>query len=457
MPVLRRVDERQTVGCSEEAGGGSEVCRAGETSRRNRRRNRKPKGPARRVGETVADDDDPFGIDTSSVADVPSAAPKPTKGRSIKIECPMCGTPGFISSKMQGRDVKCVNPSCMVPVFKAPLPPKKDDGPIKKEGPLSGKVMGIIGGGVGVLILLLVWGFWFARHQGAVVTAPPPLPTVSNDRPSGDPAPDPSNGVTSPPTAQTISLTEIKKRALEQIITAAQIRDENRKAYGRRLAAEAHALAGDVPGAREQIKQLQKPSVGGRVPYFQIEPLLLIAWHQLANGKQAEAQKAFGEAIASYQGLSQVGREVMTAGVTLAAAQASFDQIPQAKETLRQLEAERERARLAAALHISVCFETFNVDELLQFTSLDLDVDPLAVAVATEVAARVGWDKAIAWAQAQSEVASREDALAMLATMAAYRAATTEQTEPVRLMQDGRRTHADRSDAIAGRTGEPGI
>src|SRR5690606_36528042 len=51
------------------------------------------KSPPRKVGETVADDDDPFGIDTSAVAQAPKVAPRPAKGRMIRVQCPMCETP----------------------------------------------------------------------------------------------------------------------------------------------------------------------------------------------------------------------------------------------------------------------------------------------------------------------------------------------------------------------------
>src|SRR5690606_35256128 len=232
-----------------------------------------PRTPARKVGETVADEDDPFGIDTSAVTQVPKVAPRPAKGRMIRVQCPMCETPGFISPKMQGKDVKCCNPDCMVPVFKAPAPPKKQEEEVTKGGGISGKALGITAGVALLLGGVLFWGFYLSRQEGTVVEQPTgstyefdPNLVGGNDR-------EPVKPEEQPQGPRTITLAQMKRQALANIITAAQARDDNqRKAFGRQLAAEAHAQGGDVPQAREQITHLQKRSVAGNVPYFQVEP-----------------------------------------------------------------------------------------------------------------------------------------------------------------------------------------
>src|SRR5690606_18882703 len=171
--------------------------------------------------------------------------------------------------------------------------------------------------------------------------------------------------------------------------------------------------------------------ISGNVPYFQVEPLLLIAWQQLAQGDEEAALQTFEQAAQAYQQLPQGGRQVLTSGITLAAAQASFEQIPQAQKTLRQVEAEHERAKVAAVLHIAMRLETFDIDELLQLTSLDMASDPLAVAVAVDLASHGRWEQAVAWAQAQRRVGSREDCLDALATIAGLQAARDQQTAAV--------------------------
>ena len=66
------------------------------------------------------DEADPFDIDSTADKNVIPIRPKPSQGRSVKVVCPMCDTPGFIAKKAAGRDVRCCNSNCMVPVFTAP-------------------------------------------------------------------------------------------------------------------------------------------------------------------------------------------------------------------------------------------------------------------------------------------------------------------------------------------------
>ena len=379
----------------------------------------KPKAPARKVGETVADEDDPFGVDTSSVANVPKVAPKPAKGRMIRIVCPMCETPGFISSKMQGRDVKCCNAKCMVPVFKSPAPEKVVDEDASKRGGLSMQAIGISATVVVLLGGLLFWGFYLSKQPSVV-------PDVGNQATGSNPGPqigepeieDDIGAEVKPVGPPAISLAEIKKMALEQIVTAAMIRDNERKAYGLRLVTEAYAEAGDLDGAQEHFAQLEKFSAN-RAPYFMTEPLLTIAWQKYHAGDVTGASALVQQAAEKFQKLPGLGRAELTAAIALAGAQAAFDQTAEAQATLGKLEPERERARVTALIRIVVNFDSYDLDEILEYSSLDMVVDPLALAAATEIAAHGLWDKAIAWAKAQRKPAVQEDCFTGLAALAA--------------------------------------
>ena len=378
----------------------------------------KRQAPPRKVGETVADDDDPFGVDTSTVVQAPKVAPKPAKGRMIRIVCPMCEKPGFISAKMQGRDVKCCNPDCMVPVFKAPAPEKVVDEDDSKGGGLSIQAMGIGAAVVAVLGGVIFWGFYASRWSsntqdggGQQTGGTPGTQTgVAEVEEVG-------SGETEPTGPAPIPLEQIKNDALAQIVTAAMIRDNDRKAYGLRLATEAYTEAGDLVGAQEQLTQLERFST--RAPYFMTEPLVLMAWQKHHAGDATGTSALVQQAVESFQQLPGLGRAELTAAIALAGAQAAFDQIPDAQATLGKLEPERERARVAALIRIVADFDSFDLDEILEYSSLDMAVDPLALAVATEIAAHGLWDKAIAWARAQRSSAAEEDCLTALAAFAA--------------------------------------
>src|SRR5690349_12284001 len=80
-----------------------------------------PTGAKRRpTPEELDDGTDPFEVDTRSIVKAPPVSPKPAKGRMQRVVCPMCETPGFISPQQVGKEVKCCNPQCLMPVFTVP-------------------------------------------------------------------------------------------------------------------------------------------------------------------------------------------------------------------------------------------------------------------------------------------------------------------------------------------------
>ena len=65
-------------------------------------------------------DDFPFDADLPGAKTAIQAMPNPSKGRSLQVVCPMCETAGYVPPTAVGKDVKCANAQCMVPIFKAP-------------------------------------------------------------------------------------------------------------------------------------------------------------------------------------------------------------------------------------------------------------------------------------------------------------------------------------------------
>ena len=61
--------------------------------------------------------DDPFDVASPTARKAVQLLPKPSKGKLHRIQCPMCETAGFQSKKAAGREVRCANKECLVPIF----------------------------------------------------------------------------------------------------------------------------------------------------------------------------------------------------------------------------------------------------------------------------------------------------------------------------------------------------
>ena len=125
MPVLRRVDVREAVRKKEAATRTRRArgkTRAGKSRRQNR--SQTPRGQIEQPPpQSAPSEDEPFAVDKVAMSSAIPLRPKPTKGRTYKVICPMCETPGYTSPKAGGREVKCANPKCLVPIFTCPEPP----------------------------------------------------------------------------------------------------------------------------------------------------------------------------------------------------------------------------------------------------------------------------------------------------------------------------------------------
>jgi tetratricopeptide (TPR) repeat protein len=398
---------------------------------------------------------DPFDIDTSGIAQAPAVSRRPEKGKMIRVVCPMCETPGFISEKLQGRDVKCANPSCLVPVFKAPLPEKPAEPDEQPSRGISTWMLGVTAGIVLPLAGVLVWVF-VLRDDGGVA-GKGITPSDFSRRPVAEEDEDLLSGI-APPAPRTpvlASLQEIKASALEQIVKAAQQREGNRsKPYGRRLAAEAFAEVGQLDDARQQIERLEAVSSG--VPFYKIEPLVTIAWQHLQRGETEKATQTLNEALVAAEQFPEVGRTAAAAVAGLAAALVAMERRDDARQVLARLDAEEEATSqrdLVAALVEIVChLGMFDLDEALRNSSLDLVDSPLLVATTALAAAHGHWSEALAWTRQQADVATRGDCLSVIAIVAAVWSARSGTSAPVETIRAeiGQESPAAQSRALAG-------
>ena len=359
--------------------------------------------------------------------------PNLPRGRMIRIVCPMCETPGFISSKMQGRDVKCHNKDCLVPIFKAPRPERKEEPVEEPRGWFSSTNLAL---GALVLVPLLLFLGWFfvLRESGPEKYVPNTNNTVTND---ANPREDSEGTAEAPPAAlpeeSKTSLADLKRQALEQVVFAVRARDDNRsKPYCRRMAAQMFAQVGDLEQAQEHFFRLLALTPE---KFYQAEPLAAIAWQQLESGSANEAGRTIAMASEAAVDFPSIGRAAPTSAISVAAVLAADGRIEEAKEVFARLDHDDDatltRERVASLIKISSELEIFDLDRILRYSSMDMAVDPLGVATAITIAAHSNWDQSITWAMQANSIAAREDCMAAIALVAARHAALTQDQSAV--------------------------
>ena len=274
----------------------------------------------------------------------------------------MCETEGFIPPTAVGKDVKCANAKCLVPVFKAPAP-KVETAPEptpKKKSNL------LLVGGVTIAVMAVV-GVAAVFLPGMLATAPVPKsmseedkalltqsspvqpapPVKTTETPSVNPAPD----VTTP-VAATIGSEELVTKALKELNDACltnQPRQRSKPAC-RQLAAEACIYAGDLKGASDHLAQLT--FVGPNVPYYKIEPNLCLFWLNWEQDKAA-ATRFLDTALDDAQKLPKIGRHQMGVASRLAAALAAAGRIPEAQKLLESHQSEENEGQISARIQMA--------------------------------------------------------------------------------------------------------
>ncbi len=276
------------------------------------------------------DDDDPFGVDAASNSRAIPLSPRPAKGKTVRLICPMCETPGFAANDAAGKEVKCCNEKCALPIFTAPKSggpssssdPRTHATPIATAAPPSAKKTSPAMILTAVSMLAVAGGslWYFVFSEPAGIKPPPAAPQTGGQLP-----------IASVPNATTEKEDEKKKAAkskprgeelraaiLSVLVDLARVTERNRsKHFCRRLTAEAYVEAGDLKAARENIDQLL--NLAQKLPYHQVSPLTQIAWRELTLGNADEAKAALEAAWKTAPELP-VGRHTFDATTDLAAA-----------------------------------------------------------------------------------------------------------------------------------------
>jgi hypothetical protein len=372
--------------------------------------------------------DDPFDVAAPVSRKVVQLLAKPTKGKLDRVICPMCDTAGFQSKKAAGREVRCANKECLVPIFTAPAPEgeEKPDAAARAEAlaaesQSNGLSIGAYSGIAVVAAVVLGGGAFYFTSEPEVQEKtfeelmaekrggnPAPAP-VSPDNPGTTPHVEPDEPVVDPgPTGPPV--VEMRSTSLRIMAHTSLQNDRNqRKPFCRRLTAEAFAIAGDFDGVTEQLTQLKK--VGPQLTYYRILPLVQVAWSHLQAGNSDAATAAVAEALPLVDDLPAFGTLAIDTVTDLAAVLVALNRTP---EAIKLLEERSDTGPVGQFL------ESRSRSESSASHSFDLAVSlrpvtgwsaPQCVAVTVQLTARGMPDQALAFAKQAPDQSAIEDCL----------------------------------------------
>lgn len=362
---------------------------------------RPPVGTGGRPGaggrnNTVADEENPFDMDMSALQKAIPVAPKPIKGRTVEVKCPMCETLGYITPQQQGKDVKCCNMNCSHPYFTAPLPKKAvvDDGLKKKKGMTIGRVIALVVFG----IAFVGFGLWWLviRIPEEVVVKPP---IINPGNPVDDEAErerkrEAERQRLEAERKKLMPVAVVRKGAIDQLAKISVQSDTNQTRALRYLA-EAYAVSGQVPQALATIKTLAEKAPDS--PYFQIEPLVRVYLQQRKTGA-ADAATHLDAALKAAENLPKSGRAPLDAANALAAALVLENRMPEAQKLIGN-GVEGNRADYSMLWTAAIYGDTFDFQVLSEIPAWLAAPNPQHAAVTWVLASWGEYDKSLAWAK----------------------------------------------------------
>jgi hypothetical protein len=362
-----------------------------------------------------ADDDDPFAVDKAVKKGAVPLRSEPSKGRAHEVVCPMCETPGYTSTKAGGRDVRCCNPECLVPIFTAPEV-KKEKPPEEptKTGPPKAAVYG--GGALLVAVVgVCVWYFVFPVSElqtpdGALYV---PGQGGSDDSATDDgdePASDGASSATASSIDDPRTPQDIRAASLKAMEEACLRRENNRsKPFCRRLTATAFARTGNTEGALQQLDQMR--SLRPSIPYYRIDSLVELAWRDHQAGDAAAVKKRLDEAVTVAASLSTRGRSRLEYAVDLAAALIASDRPADARKLIDAHEEMTPDGQFAGELSAMRAMKQFNADAIADEAPIYRWTAPQTVAVVVGLVARGEAAAAQKWAASQQNDEIRSEAI----------------------------------------------
>ncbi len=379
--------------------------------------------------------DDPFAIEQAPTSKkVVLCSRKPMKGRLHRVVCPMCDTQGFIPQAAIGRQVKCANTECLVPIFtasengaekpkaKVPARVSDDSGNAEKsitQPGLAKNPMVIYGIVAAVLFAATMGLVAYLNRPGTEFIPGGDIPTITlNEDESEELIGDDKPAETKVPLyrQRAIELVEIM---ISEATTSSGNRD---KAICRRLTGDAYLRLGMPEQAEAEFEHMNKVASdsGRNTAYYLVVPLVSEYWLKFHSGETDSAAQNLAEANSLAPKIPTSGGVAFESGIALAAALANSGDIKNAVALIagqqrdETVASQMDTVRLAAWSAISGGLQDLNKPSLppLQVFSWN---EPLMTAVAVNLAVMGRWDVATKWCESIDNILTASDTFAAVA------------------------------------------
>ncbi len=373
---------------------------------------KKAAGKPAQAGRQKAQPDsaDPFEVDTSSVHKAVRVRPRPAKGVMTRVVCPMCERPGFISEKDVGKEVRCCNPECLVPIFVAQAPEKEPEPEPEPEKSGNPRFLAYSALGIGTAIAIAAALIYINRKPEVNTGPSPDLTGILGQDDEEDPQTDQpqttqqQNVLSYPRLTPDQLQTQSLARATEAAEYASGVRD---RSFSHRLLAESLMVANQPTQAHTQLDKIPR-----QAGYLAIPALVIEAWQQLDAGQQP--QTTIERAVELAKSLPNEGRDRLDSAGALASVLVAVGNVDEAVQ-LAQTHNDPALGRLSTVWRAAVESGDYDFHRWGTHPSLQDMPQPQWITVTQTLAIHRRWDEALTWIERAPDLAVRDNAQAALA------------------------------------------
>lgn len=375
-----------------------------------------PKKPKPKPEKAAASDDEPFAVDQAAMSNAVPLRPKPVKGRTYEVVCPMCETAGYTSPKAGGREVKCANPKCLVPIFTCPEPPPApvEEPPREPEG-LSTTQLGLISA---VALVAIGAGIWFfVLKDDSEVPSPNPggqgvvenENTKTSKTENGEPV---NNQKTSdPPKPQGPNLVKLRQEAPAIMIETSKWPSGRTIKRPKPLRIQGIALAyadlGELKKAEEQLDRLA--NYNDDSPHYRVLPWVEIGWK--LREREQSASGAADNALKFAQDIPKSNHESWMESVSVAALLAALGRENEALPLFERNFGQAADQELWADMMAVSLDHTFDIDAIESVRPLVTPQSPAWSSVVWQLVFHDAITEGLNWAKRHSQEPIRSEAL----------------------------------------------